>query len=198
MLGVLAENPPPTAISPLGSSASAWTAEVRPGPSAFHVEPLRSATISLFNTAPDYARFLGASLVVALLHVLAMSTGAWAVGRELREGTLPGWLGALRPEPRPAPHGLPGPALRAGRVRGRHVRLLEGTAVQLLAGAVALSLTGCDLEGEGASPSSSSTSQVPLETTSTTEPSTAATTAVGATPSGTRPATPGPAANSSS
>lgn len=62
----------------------------------------------------------------------------------------------------------------------------------LLAGAVALSLTGCDLEGEGASPSSSSTSQVPLETTSTTEPSTATTTAAGATPSGTRPATPGP------
>lgn len=64
-----------------------------PAAAAAHVEPLRSATISLFNTAPDYARFLGAALVAALLHVLAMSTGAWAVGRELREGTLPGWLG---------------------------------------------------------------------------------------------------------
>lgn len=63
-----------------------------PAAARAQVEPLPVAAVSLFNTAPDYQRFLGLALVAALLHVLAMSTGAWAVGRELREGTLPGWL----------------------------------------------------------------------------------------------------------
>ncbi|MFT3720006.1 ABC transporter permease [Pseudorhodoferax sp.] len=57
-------------------------------------EPLRASMVALFNTATDYERFLGAALIPAALHILAMTAGAWAVGRELRDRSLGGWLGA--------------------------------------------------------------------------------------------------------
>lgn len=57
----------------------------------------------------------------------------------------------------------------------------------MLAGAVALSVSACGLVGEGASPSSSTTSQVPLATTSTTDPTTSPTAAG---PDGPRPTAP--------
>lgn len=61
---------------------------------AARFEPVRTALLSLFNTSTDYERFLTVALVPALLHILAMAAGAWAVGNELRERSLGLWLGA--------------------------------------------------------------------------------------------------------
>lgn len=36
----------------------------------------------------NYEQFLAAALVPALLHIFAMTAGAWAVGRELRDKTI--------------------------------------------------------------------------------------------------------------
>ncbi len=58
------------------------------------LEPLKAGTVALFNTSGDYEQFLGAALIPALLHILAMTAGAWAVGRELRDRSIGGWLGA--------------------------------------------------------------------------------------------------------
>lgn len=58
------------------------------------MEPLKAGTVALFNTSGDYEQFLGAALIPALLHILAMTAGAWAVGRELRDRSIGGWLGA--------------------------------------------------------------------------------------------------------
>jgi ABC-2 type transport system permease protein len=58
------------------------------------MEPIRAQMVTLFNVATNYEQFLGAALLPALLHVLAMTAGAWAVGRELRDRTLGQWLGA--------------------------------------------------------------------------------------------------------
>ena len=58
------------------------------------MEPIRASTVALFNTSLDYEQFLGAALIPALLHILAMTAGAWAVGRELRDRSLGTWLGA--------------------------------------------------------------------------------------------------------
>lgn len=57
------------------------------------MEPVRANMVALFNTATDYEQFLGAALVPALMHILAMTAGAWAVGRELRDRSLGDWLG---------------------------------------------------------------------------------------------------------
>ncbi len=57
------------------------------------MEPVRTGMITLFNAALDYEQFLAAALIPALLHILAMTAGAWAVGRELRDRTLGEWLG---------------------------------------------------------------------------------------------------------
>jgi ABC-2 type transport system permease protein len=54
--------------------------------------PVRGQLLTLFNVASDYERFLAVALVPALLHVLAMTAGAWGVGRELRDRTLGEWL----------------------------------------------------------------------------------------------------------
>lgn len=56
-------------------------------------EPMRTALISQFNTALDYEQFLATALLPALLHVLAMTAGAWSVGRELRDASVAGWIG---------------------------------------------------------------------------------------------------------
>ncbi len=61
-------------------------------------EPLRTALTAQFNTALNYEQFLATALMPALLHVLAMVAGAWAVGRELRDGTVARWTeAAMRP-----------------------------------------------------------------------------------------------------
>ncbi|PJI98017.1 ABC-2 type transport system permease protein [Acidovorax sp. 69] len=63
---------------------------------AVHVsmEPIHTQMVALFNVSTNYEQFLGAALIPALLHILAMTAGAWAVGRELRDRTLGEWLGA--------------------------------------------------------------------------------------------------------
>lgn len=59
------------------------------------MEPVRSDLVTLFNPSLNYEQFLAAALIPALLHILAMTAGAWAVGRELRDGSIADWL----PEP---------------------------------------------------------------------------------------------------
>lgn len=63
---------------------------------AVHVsmEPIHTQMVALFNVSSNYEQFLGAALIPALLHILAMTAGAWTVGRELRDRTLGEWLGA--------------------------------------------------------------------------------------------------------
>jgi ABC-2 type transport system permease protein len=57
------------------------------------MEPIQTQMVTLFNASLNYEQFLGAALIPALLHILAMTAGAWAVGRELRDATLGQWLG---------------------------------------------------------------------------------------------------------
>lgn len=57
------------------------------------MEPVRTGMVTLFNTALDYEQFLATALLPALLHIAAMTAGAWSVGRELRDRTLDQWLG---------------------------------------------------------------------------------------------------------
>lgn len=56
------------------------------------VEPVRADLVTLFNPSLNYEQFLAAALIPALLHILAMTAGAWTVGRELRDGTLAEWI----------------------------------------------------------------------------------------------------------
>lgn len=63
------------------------------------MEPIRTQLLALFNVSTNYEQFLTAALVPALLHVLAMTAGAWSVGRELRDRTVGQWL---RPAGQPA------------------------------------------------------------------------------------------------
>lgn len=58
------------------------------------MEPIHTQMVALFNVSSNYEQFLGAALIPALLHILAMTAGAWTVGRELRDRTLGEWLGA--------------------------------------------------------------------------------------------------------
>ncbi len=58
------------------------------------MEPVKASMVALFNTSTDYEQFLGAALIPALLHILAMTAGAWSVGRELRDRSIGEWLGA--------------------------------------------------------------------------------------------------------
>ena len=48
------------------------------------LEPVKTQLVALFNVSTNYEQFLAAALVPALIHVLAMTAGAWSVGRELR------------------------------------------------------------------------------------------------------------------
>ena len=57
------------------------------------MEPIQTQLVTLFNVSLNYEQFLAAALIPALLHILAMTAGAWAVGRELRDATLGQWLG---------------------------------------------------------------------------------------------------------
>lgn len=56
------------------------------------MEPIKTQLVTLFNVSTNYEQFLAAALVPALVHILAMTAGAWSVGRELRDRTLGQWL----------------------------------------------------------------------------------------------------------
>jgi len=57
------------------------------------MEPIKTSLVTLFNPSLNYEQFLAAALIPALLHILAMTAGAWAVGRELRDRSVAVWLG---------------------------------------------------------------------------------------------------------
>jgi len=57
------------------------------------MEPIQTQLVTLFNVSLNYEQFLAAALIPAMLHILAMTAGAWCVGRELRDATLGQWLG---------------------------------------------------------------------------------------------------------
>jgi ABC-2 type transport system permease protein len=65
-------------------------------------EPLRANLQAIYNPTLNYQQFLAAVLLPALLHMLAMVAGAWAVGTELRDATAPQWLAAGRGQVLPA------------------------------------------------------------------------------------------------
>jgi ABC-2 type transport system permease protein len=56
------------------------------------MEPIKTSLVTLFNPSLNYEQFLAAALIPALLHILAMTAGAWSVGRELRDRTVADWL----------------------------------------------------------------------------------------------------------
>jgi ABC-2 type transport system permease protein len=56
--------------------------------------PIQTRLVGLFNLSGDYQPFLGMALIPAVLHILAMTAGAWGVGCELRDRTLGEWLGS--------------------------------------------------------------------------------------------------------
>ena len=57
------------------------------------MEPIKTSLVTLFNPALNYEQYLAAALIPAVLHILAMTAGAWALGRELRDRSLGDWLG---------------------------------------------------------------------------------------------------------
>lgn len=54
--------------------------------------PIRTEMTGLFNVSSNYQIFLATSLMPALLHILAMTAGAWAMGRKLRDHDMEHWL----------------------------------------------------------------------------------------------------------
>ncbi|MBN3859961.1 ABC transporter permease [Neisseriaceae bacterium PsAf] len=54
--------------------------------------PLQNVLVTLFNQKPDYQVYLASALIPTLLHIVAMMTGAYIFGRELRDKTLKQWL----------------------------------------------------------------------------------------------------------
>ncbi|MEG1101009.1 MAG: ABC transporter permease [Comamonas sp.] len=56
------------------------------------MEPITTKLVALFNVSTNYEQFLAATLVPALVHILAMTAGVWCVGRELRDCSLGAWL----------------------------------------------------------------------------------------------------------
>lgn len=56
------------------------------------IQPIGTNAFPLFNVSVNYEQFLGISLIVAVLYILAMTAGAWSVGREIRDKTLDQWL----------------------------------------------------------------------------------------------------------
>ena len=56
------------------------------------MEPISTKLVALFNVSTNYEFFLATALIPALVHILAMTAGAWHVGRELRDRSLGQWL----------------------------------------------------------------------------------------------------------
>ncbi|MCJ0763092.1 ABC transporter permease [Variovorax terrae] len=86
-----------TAVGTLsaGAEISARTKRGEPALAArVNMEPVRVGMITLFNVSTNYEQFLAAALIPAVLHILAMTAGAWGVGRELRDRSIAEWLGA--------------------------------------------------------------------------------------------------------
>jgi ABC-2 type transport system permease protein len=79
------------------------------------MEPIKTSLVTLFNPSLNYEQFLAAALIPALLHILAMTAGACAVGRELRDTTIAQWLGSQ-----------PGPLATGGALLGKLVWPLLG------------------------------------------------------------------------
>ena len=95
------------------------------------VEPIRTQLVALFNVSTNYEQFLATTLVPALVHILAMTAGAWSVGRELRDRTLGQWL-----------HGAGGAAAVLAALLGKLLAPLALlVAVSLAAGAALAGLT---------------------------------------------------------
>lgn len=65
---------------------------VAPSQAAISYSPISIQRTSLFNTATNYQQFLGATVIPALLHILAMVIGATTIGRELRDKQLDQWI----------------------------------------------------------------------------------------------------------
>jgi ABC-2 type transport system permease protein len=63
------------------------------------MEPIRADSRTLFNPSTNYEFFLTCALVPALLHIMAMTAGAWGVGVELRDRSVDGWLQAVAGQP---------------------------------------------------------------------------------------------------
>jgi ABC-2 type transport system permease protein len=55
-------------------------------------EPLSVRSMTLFNPSLNYEPFLAAALIPALLHIFAMTAGAWSLGRELRDRSIAEWI----------------------------------------------------------------------------------------------------------
>lgn len=73
-------------------------------------EPITLELRPLFNPSGNYEAFLALALIPALLYVLAMTSGAWVVGRELRDRSLGDWL---LPAPPAVPDASDAPAAPA-------------------------------------------------------------------------------------
>lgn len=58
------------------------------------VQAINLRLTSLYNESIDYQTFLGGALVPAILQILIMVVGASAVGREIRDRSVPEWLPA--------------------------------------------------------------------------------------------------------
>ena len=54
--------------------------------------PIRTAAVTLFNISTNYQKALAATMIPALLHILGMVAGAYAIGREIRDHDLSNWL----------------------------------------------------------------------------------------------------------
>lgn len=54
--------------------------------------PIKANTTALFNVASDYQQFLASMIMPALLHIFAVTAGAYTVGRELRDYGMTIWL----------------------------------------------------------------------------------------------------------
>ena len=86
------------------------------------MDPIHPQLMALFNVSSNYEQFLAAALIPAVLHILAMTAGAWCVGRELRDRTLGQWLAAPPPAHTP-------PAPDAARITGTWGALVGKLAV---------------------------------------------------------------------
>lgn len=86
-----------TAVGTLSAGIELLTRNKRGEPTLstyVSIDPIKTGAVTLFNAALNYEQFLAAALIPALLHILGMTAGACTIGRELRERSLPDWLGA--------------------------------------------------------------------------------------------------------
>lgn len=68
--------------------------------------PISTHMVGLFNVSSNYQEFLASNLMPALLHILAMTAGAWAIGRRLRDRTIGDWLHSVIPTASADAHAL--------------------------------------------------------------------------------------------